>query len=166
MRKIKASKKNKKQSKKEINKRKKIQARKAISMPVKKRWVLRKKTFSPYPYIITISNYRTNVFFTAADIRGQTKTWTSTGRSKFTNKDKTTYMAVIRVTEIFYKKLRNLGIRRVLFRFKNVYKKNTRLAVRRGIRKMKRSISLKYIGFFVKTQISFNGCRKKKKRRR
>jgi hypothetical protein len=75
-------------------------------------------------------------------------------------------MAVIRVTEIFYKKLRNLGIRRVLFRFKNVYKKNTRLAVRRGIRKMKRSISLKYIGFFVKTQISFNGCRKKKKRRR
>ncbi len=75
-------------------------------------------------------------------------------------------MAVVRVTEIFYKKLRNLGIRQVLFKFKNLENKNTRFAVRRGIRKIRRSISLKYIGFLVKTQISFNGCRKKKKRRR
>jgi hypothetical protein len=37
MRKVKATKKNRKHSKKEINKKKKIQARKAISMPVKKR---------------------------------------------------------------------------------------------------------------------------------
>jgi len=112
-----------KKRKKENRKQQKIKARKVISTPVKKRWILRKKIFSPYPYVITISNYKTNVFFTVANIQGQTKSWTSTGRSKFKNKDKTTYMAVVRVTEIFYKKLWNLGVRCVLFKFKNLYKK-------------------------------------------
>ena len=161
MKKIQANKKKKKNKK-----QKKIQARKVISTPVKKRWAFRKKTFSPYPYVITVSNYKSNVFFTAADIQGQTKTWNSTGRSKFKNKDKTTYMAVMRVTELFYKKLWNFGIRCVLFKFKNFYKKNTRFAVKNSIRKMKHKISLKYIGFFAHTQISFNGCRKKKRRRK
>ena len=66
MKKIQANKKKKTQ--------RKIQARKIISTPVKKRWALRKKTFSPYPYVITVSNYKSNVFFTAADIQGKTKT--------------------------------------------------------------------------------------------
>jgi hypothetical protein len=38
-----------------------------------KRSKLRKKTFSPYPYIMIISYYRTNVFFTVADIEGHTQ---------------------------------------------------------------------------------------------
>ena len=140
--------------------------RKVISAPVKKRWTLRKKTFSPYPYVITISYYKTNVFFTVADFQGKTKSWTSTGRLGFKNKDKTTYMAVVRVTEIFYKKLWNWGVRSVLFKFHNLYKKSTRFAVRYSMKKFRSKFSVKYIGFLARTQISFNGCRKKKKRRK
>ncbi len=44
------------------------------SLPLgKNRWVARKKTISPYPYLITISYYQSNVFFTIADIKGHTK---------------------------------------------------------------------------------------------
>ena len=50
---------------------------------------------------MTISYYKTNVFFTAADIKGHTRALTSTGRSGFKNKDKTAYMAIVRVTELF-----------------------------------------------------------------
>jgi hypothetical protein len=39
----------------------------------KNKWVPRKKTISPYPYLITISYYKSNVFFTVADIKGHTK---------------------------------------------------------------------------------------------
>ena len=62
-----------KRQKKKIKKKTKITKIKMTSKPVKKRWVLRTKTFSPYPYIITISYYKTNVFFTVADINGHTK---------------------------------------------------------------------------------------------
>ena len=148
------------------NKKKMKKVRKIIAAPVKKRWILRKKTFSPYPYIITISYYKTNIFFTVADIQGQTKMWTSTGRAGFKNKDKTTYMAVVRVTEIFYKRLWNWGVRSVLFKFHNLYKKSTRFAVRHSMRKFRSKFALKYIGFLARTQISFNGCRKKKQRRK
>ena len=157
---------NKRHKKKHSRQNQKMQARHAPSKIVKKRIPSRKKISSPYPYIITVSYYKTNVFFSVADIEGQTKAWTSTGRSDFKNKDKTTYMAVIRVTELFYRKLWNLGIRRVLFQLKNLRKRNTRFAVKNGIRKIRRSISLKYMGFFARTQIAFNGCRKKKKRRK
>jgi hypothetical protein len=51
----------------------KLVIKKVTSTLVKKRWVTRKKTFSPYPYIITIGFYRRNVFFTVADILGHTK---------------------------------------------------------------------------------------------
>lgn len=164
MKKIQANKRNKKKNR-QGNKNLKI--RQTVSTPVKKRAsILRKKTSSPYPYIITISNYKTNVFFSVADIHGQIKAWTSTGRSDFKNKDKTTYMAVIRVTELFYRKIWNLGIRCVLFKFKNLRKRNTRFAIKNGLRKIRRSIPLKYMGFLAHTQLAFNGCRKKKKRRK
>ena len=163
MKKIQANKRHKKTHSRQ---NKKIQARQTSLMTVKKRAISRKKIFSPYPYIITVSYYKTNVFFSVADIEGQTKAWTSTGRSDFKNKDKTTYMAVIRVTELFYRRLWNLGIRRVLFKFHNLRKRNTRFAVKNGLRKIRKSISLKYLGFFARTQLAFNGCRKKKKRRK
>jgi ribosomal protein S11 len=138
----------------------------SLKTSAKKRWMLRKKTFSPYPYIITISYYKTNVFFIVADIQGHTKAWTSTGRSGFKNKDKTTYMAVVRVTELFLKKVWNLGIRRVILKFRNLYKRNTRFAVRHSFRKFRRNYPFKYLGLLVQNQMAFNGCRKKKKRRK
>jgi hypothetical protein len=39
----------------------------------KERRKVQKKTFSPYPYIMTVSYYKSNVFFTVADIEGHTK---------------------------------------------------------------------------------------------
>jgi len=115
---------------------------------------------------MTISYAKTNVFFTVADIQGKTKIWTSTGRSGFKNKDKTTYMAIVRVTEIFYKKLWHWGIRFVLFKYHNLYKKSTRFAVRHSMRKFRSKLVLNAVGFIARTQISFNGCRKKKRRRK
>jgi hypothetical protein len=56
------------------NQKEKIIKKKLASIPLgKNRWVIRKKTISPYPYLITISYYKSNVFFTAADIKGHTK---------------------------------------------------------------------------------------------
>jgi len=133
---------------------------------VKKRWVARKKTFSPYPYILTISYYKSNVFFTVADIEGRTKGWTSTGRSGFKNKDKTTYMAIVKVTELFFKKVWSLGIRRVILKLKNVYQRSTRFAIRKSLRKTRKLYPLKYLGILFQMQVAFNGCRKKKKRRK
>ena len=132
----------------------------------KKRWVTRKKTFSPYPYIITISYYRSNIFFTVADIQGKTKAWISTGRGGFKNKDKTTYMAIVKVAELFFKKVWSLGIRRVILRFKNLYRRGTRSAIRNSIKKIRHRYSLKYLGILAEAQIAFNGCRKKKLRRK
>ena len=156
----------KKLKKKNKTTKKKVIAKKKISNLVKKRWVPRKKTFSPYPYLITIAYYKTNVFFTVADIHGQTKGWLSTGRIGFKNKDKTTYMALVRVTELFWKKIWSLGIRKVILKFKNIYKRGTRSAIRKGLRKMRRRYPLKYLAILVQIQVAFNGCRKKKKRRK
>jgi len=132
----------------------------------KSRWVARKRTTSPYPYLITISYYKSNVFFTIADIKGHTKGWTSTGRRGFKNKDKTTYMALVRVTELFYKKVWGLGVRRAILKFRNFAKRGPRAAIRNGLRKIRRLYPIKYIGLIAENQISFNGCRKKKKRRK
>ena len=133
---------------------------------VKKRWVPRKKTFSPYPYLITISYYRSNVYFTVADIKGHTKGWLSTGRMGYKNKDKTTYMALVRVTELFWKKIWSLGVRKIILKLKNVYKKSTRSAIKNSLRKIRRIYPVKYLGILVQIQVAFNGCRKRKKRRK
>jgi ribosomal protein S11 len=133
---------------------------------VKKRWKIRKKTFSPYPYLMTISYYKTNVFFTVADIHGHTKVWTSTGRSGFKNKDKTTYMAIVRAMELFLKKIWNGGIRCMLLQFRNLYRRHARFAIRFSLRKFKQRYRFQYLGLLVENQMAFNGCRKKKKRRK
>ena len=141
--------------------------KKLASIPLgKNRWVIRKKTISPYPYLITISYYKSNVFFTVADINGHTKGWTSTGRVGFKNKDKTTYMALVRVTELFYKKIWSLGVRRAILKFRNLSKRGPRAAIRNGLRKIRRLYPVKYLGLLAETQVSFNGCRRKKKRRK
>lgn len=155
-----------KRSKNKKLKKKGLSVKRTSLNLVKKRWIVRRKTFSPYPYILTISYYKTNVFFTIADIEGRTKGWSSTGRFGFKKKDKTAYMAIVKVTEQFMKKIWSLGIRRVLLKFKNVYKRDTRFAIRNSLRKNWQSYPFKYLGILFQMQIAFNGCRKKKQRRR
>ena len=152
--------------KKKKNKIHKVKQTLSAKTLAKKRWVGRKKTFSPYPYIMIISYYKTNVFFTVADIQGYTKAWTSTGQSGFKNKDKTTYMAIVRVTGLFLKKVWALGIRSLILKFRNLYKRHARFAVRYSLRKFRRNYFFKYVGLLAQNQMAFNGCRKKKKRRK
>lgn len=142
----------------------KIVLSRLIASSEKKRWVTRKKTFSPYPYIITISYYKRNLFFTVADIQGQTKAWISTGRGGMKSKDKTTYMAIVKIAELFFKKVWSLGIRRVILRLKNLYQRGTRFAIRNSLKKIRHRYPLRYIGILAETQVAFNGCRKKKVR--
>jgi hypothetical protein len=72
MRKIQANKRHKKQK----NRRGALLARVKDPLSakrIKKQVISRKKIISPYPYIITISYFATNVFFTVADIEGRTQ---------------------------------------------------------------------------------------------
>jgi len=149
------------------NQKEKVNKKKLTSLQLgKNRWIIRKKTISPYPYLITISYYKSNVFFTVADIKGHTKGWTSTGRVGFKNKDKTTYMALIRVIEIFYKKVWNVGVRCAILKLRNLSKRGPRAAIRNSLRKIRRLYPIKYLALLAETQVSFNGCRRKKKRRK
>ena len=153
-------------NKKKKNKIQKVKPTLSAKTLAKNRWIGRKKIFSPYPYIMMISYYKTNVFFTVADIQGRTKVWTSTGQSGFRTKDKTTYMAIVRVTGLFLKKVWTLGIRCLILKFRNLYKRHARFAVRYSLRKFKRKYLFKYVGILVQNQTAFNGCRKKKQRRK
>jgi ribosomal protein S11 len=130
----------------------------------KERRKVQKKTFSPYPYIMTVSYYKSNVFFTVADIEGHTKIWTSSGRSGFKSKDKTTYMAVVRVMSLFLKKVWAIGIRHMILKFRNLYTLEASFAVRFILRKFRQRYLFKYLGFIIQNQMAFNGCRKKKRR--
>jgi ribosomal protein S11 len=130
----------------------------------KKRWVAKKKTFSPYPYIITVSFHKRNVFFTLSNIKGQTKMWTSSGRFHFKGRDKTAFMAIIQISEFFLKKIWRLGIRRAILKIKNANRK--RFAVRKTIRRLRKKYPVKFVGVFMQIQVAFNGCRRKKKRRK
>ena len=130
---------------------------------IKKRWGTRKKTFSPYPYIITVSFHRKNVFFTLANMQGQTKLWTSSGRLKFKGRDKTTFMAVLEVSEFFFKKLWRFGRIQAILKFKNARRGN-RFAIQKTLRRLRKRSPIKLLGFFMQIYIAFNGCRKKKKR--
>ena len=126
---------------------------------VKKRWVTKKKTFSSFPYVITISHYRRNIFFTAANLKGQTKLWISSGRCGFHGRNKINKMAVFTVANAFFKKVASYGIKYAIFKYKN-YNKN-RWQIQKVIKKLRR---LKILGFLIETQIPFNGCRTKKKK--
>ena len=153
--------------KKKINYKKKKQNKKirlVQKTPIRNHWVARKKKFSNYPYVITVSHYRRNVFFTAANLRGQTKLWISSGRCGFHGRNKINKMAVITVANIFFKKVRNYGIRFVILKYKN-YNKN-RWQIQKVLKKLKKKRYFKILGFFIETQITFNGCRTKKKRRK
>lgn len=153
--------------KKKINYKKKNKNKKLRldqKNPVRNRWIARKKTFSDNPYVITISHYRRNIFFTAADFQGQTKLWLNSGRCGFKGREKINTMAVLTVANTFFKRLYRSGIRVAIFKYKNFNK--TRWQIRKAIKKFKWKRRLRLIGFFLETQIAFNGCRVKKKRRK
>lgn len=132
--------------------------------PVRNRWIARKKTLSNNPYVITISLYRRNIFFTAADLEGNTKLWINSGRCGFKGRDKVNKMAILTVANVFFKRLCRYGIKVVIFKYKN-FNKN-RWQIKKAIKRFHWKRRLRIIGFFLETQISFNGCRSKKKRRK
>lgn len=151
--------------KEKINKNKKnfsLKQKNLIS--VKKRWVTKRKTFSYHPYVITISSYRRNMFFTAANLKGQTKIWLSAGKCGFKGRNKVAHMAVITVAETFFKKVWSFGIRRAIFKYKNFNKR--RWAIKKALKQTLKRCPFKILGFCIETQIAFNGCRTKKKRRK
>lgn len=131
---------------------------------VRNRWISKRKTFSDNPYVITISHYRRNIFFTAANIKCQTKLWINAGRCGFKGRNKINKMAVLTVANTFFKKLVNYGIKFAIFRYKN-YNKN-RFQIQKALRRLQLKRRLKLVGFLIETQIAFNGCRTKKKRRK
>jgi hypothetical protein len=73
-------------------------------------------------------------------------------------------MAISTVANVFFKKLLNSGIKCAIFRYKN-YNKN-RFQIQKVLKKLKQRRRLQLIGFLIETQIAFNGCRTKKKRRK
>jgi hypothetical protein len=73
-------------------------------------------------------------------------------------------MALITVTTNFLKKLYKYGIRYVFFKFKN-YRRG-RFAIRKALRRIKRKFRFKFLALFTELHVSFNGCRKKKLRRK
>ena len=131
---------------------------------VKKRWVTKKKTFSNYPYVITVSRYRRNIFLTAANLKGQTKFWTNSGRCGFSGRNKTNKMAVLTVANIFFEKMSNFRIKYLIFKYKNYNR--SRWQIRKVLKKTRKKRRLKILGFLIETQITFNGCRTKKKKRK
>lgn len=150
-------------------------------------WKVRSKKYSEYPYVVTVSFFRKNVFLSASDLRGRIKFWTNAGRLGFKGADKTQYMAVVTVAEKFFKKLVRYGIRDVFLKFKNY--KRSRNAIKRAIKKLKLTgkktrwkkfklggktknqklygtRQVRFLGIWTELHISFNGCRKKKERRK
>lgn len=152
--------------KKKFNAKKnnKKKMRTSQKLPVRNRWVSRNQKFSSNPYVITVSHYRRNIFFTVSDIEGHTKLWVNSGRCGFKGRDKTNKMAVLTIANLFFKRLCLSGIKKAIFKYKN-FNKN-RWQIRKAIRRFHWKRRLKLLGFFIQNQISFNGCRAKKKRRK
>lgn len=150
--------------------KKKSKKKQRLEQPKKqyKRWKIRSKKYSDYPYIITVSFFRRNVFLTASDLQGRIKVWTNAGRWGFKGRNKKEYMAIVTVAENFFRKVANFGIRFVFLKFKNF--RNPRAAIKKAIRKHKRKknsrLRLKYLGIWTELHVSFNGCRRKKLRRK
>lgn len=98
-------------------------------------WQGRSKQYSEYPYIVTVSFFRKNVFLSASDITGKIKLWINAGRLGFKGADKIQYIAVIAVAEKFFKRLVRYGIRHVFLKFKNY--KRPRAAIKKAIKKLR-----------------------------
>ncbi len=165
--------------KKNKKQKQRLEAKKKIYSP----WKGRSKKYSEYPYVVTVSFFRKNLFLSASDLCGRIKYWISAGRGGFKGKDKQNHLAIVTIAEKFFSKLVRYGIRDVFLKFKN-YKRN-RYAIRKAIRKKKLlgarrrrrfkwkgrkkirgNRKMRFLGIWTELHISFNGCRKKKQRRK
>jgi ribosomal protein S11 len=70
-----------------------------------KPWVKKPIRYSPYLYLLIISSFRHNVFFTLTNSEGQTKYSISAGQSGFMGQAKVARLALITVTENFLQKI-------------------------------------------------------------
>ena len=162
----------------------KIESKNKIYNP----WRVRSKKYSEYPYVVTISVVKKNVYFSATDLRGRIKYWINAGRAGFKTKEKTRPLALFTTTEKFFKKLLRYGIHDIFIRFKN-YKGRT-YQIQKALRKLKlarrsrlkgkvkkfknwnrkhqkrQRRRLRVLGIWTDLHISFNGCCPKKKRRK
>lgn len=102
-----------------LKKKKISQNKNTKSFMLQKAWIKKSFKYTAYPYLLVISSFRRNVFFNVTNYKGQTKYWTSSGRSGFKGRTKIEHMALITVTETFIKKIWNQGIRHLLLIFKN-----------------------------------------------
>lgn len=122
-----------------VRKEKKNKKNKTVNVNVKTPdytlWKVREKKYSEYPYIVTVSFFRKNVFISASDLRGRIKLWTNAGRFKFKGADKIQYLAIVEVAQKFFKKLLNYGIRDIFLKFSNF--RRPRAAIRKAIRSLK-----------------------------
>lgn len=95
-------------------------------------WKARPKKYSEYPYVVTVSFFRRNIFISASDIRGRIKLWSNTGRLGFVGNDKKQYIALIDTAKRFFENLVRYGIRDIFLKFNNF--KRTRYAIRKAIK--------------------------------
>lgn len=127
-----------------------------------KKWVTRAKTYSSYPYLLTISFFRKNIFFNLSDFQGQTKYWTNAGCNSFSGSNKLNKITIITVTENFMQKIWKKGIRCILIKF-NKYN-SLRKFIIRGIKSVSvPAHPIKSLGIITELSVTFNGCRRKKR---
>ena len=109
--------------------------------------------------IISIQSTRNNTILTLTDLKGNTKSWTSSGSVGFKNSRKSTPYAAQAATEKLVINAINLGFSSVIIKMKGLG---------RGKQHAVRAISkseLKITKIEERSPISHNGCRPSKKRR-
>lgn len=116
------------------------------------------------PHYIIITKTPNNFFLAATDFSGKTKILVSPGHFGFRGKSKTAFMAVATTTEEFFKKVWNFGIRIVFFKTHGFL--GPRRNLKKTIETILKTYRFKYIGFESNIVTSFNGCKKKKGRRK
>jgi ribosomal protein S11 len=149
--------------KSKTSKQRKIKNSKYLTF--KRSWPKKTFKYSSYPYIVIISFFRRNIFFTLTNYIGATKYWTNSGRSGLKGRSKINYAALTTITENFFQKIWMQGIQTMLLVFKN-YNKHRHIPIIKGIKLNLKKHQFNFIGITIKNQNVFNGCHRKKLRRR
>ena len=136
-----------------------------------KRWKTRPhKFFSNYPYLMTVTQFRRNIFLTITDFHGRIKVWTNIGSSGYKNKEKINYLAVFPVVKEFLKVVEKRRLFIFFLIFRNIRRwRGARAAFRHVFHQYlltKKKKEFRLLGCWTELFISFNGCRLKKKRRK
>lgn len=150
-----------KRSKIKLKKKNQKQIKNSKYLTFKRSWTKKSFKYSFYPYLLIISFFRRNVFLTATNHLGQTKCWTSSGRAGFKGRVKIEHMALVTTANNFFQKIWNQGIRHMLLIFKN-YNPRHKAIIRAIKLSLEKKMQMNFIGFIIKTQTVFNGCRRKK----